>query len=100
MYQREIFPQRTTGFGESQLVTFDLAYYPTDKGPYNYDATGITANGKLRDPAQRWGGLMRSIDQPILKQPISSSSNSGCRILSSIRPEPEYRQLERRLPVF
>ncbi|MBU9935862.1 MAG: cell surface protein SprA [Ferruginibacter sp.] len=64
VYQREIFPQRTTGFGESQLVTFDLAYYPTDKGPYNYDATTINANGKLLNPTQRWGGLMRSIDQP------------------------------------
>lgn len=64
VYQREIFPQRTTGFGESQLVTFDLAYYPTDKGPYNYDATTINASGKLLNPTQRWGGLMRSIDQP------------------------------------
>jgi cell surface protein SprA len=65
VYQREIFPQRTTGFGESQLVTFDLAYYPTDKGPYNYDdAVGsVTANGKLLTPNKRWGGLMRSIDQ-------------------------------------
>jgi len=65
VYQREIFPQRTTGFGESQLVTFDLAYYPTDKGPYNYDdALGsVTANGKLINPNRRWGGLMRSIDQ-------------------------------------
>lgn len=64
VYQREIFPQRTTGFGESQLITFDLAYYPTDKGPYNYDATGITSTGKLQNPGQRWGGLMRNIDQP------------------------------------
>ncbi len=64
VYQREIFPQRTTGFGESQLVTFDLAYYPSDKGAYNYDATNITSAGKLANPAQRWGGLMRSIDQP------------------------------------
>lgn len=64
VYQREIFPQRTTGFGESQLVTFDLAYYPTDKGPYNYDANNIEANGKLKNPDKRWGGLMRSIDQP------------------------------------
>ncbi len=65
VYQREIFPQRTTGFGESQLVTFDLAYYPTDKGPYNYDATvlGVANNGKLLQPAKRWGGLMRNIDQ-------------------------------------
>ncbi len=66
VYQREIFPQRTTGFGESQLVTFDLAYYPTDKGPYNYssDVANVLPSGKLRNPKQRWGGLMRSIDQP------------------------------------
>lgn len=66
VYQREIFPQKTTGFGESQLVTFDLAYYPTDKGPYNYDNTAgsVAANGKLLNPKTRWGGLMRNIDQP------------------------------------
>jgi cell surface protein SprA len=66
VYQSEIFPQRTTGFGESLLTTFDLAYYPTDRGPYNYDAApgSIAANGKLNNPKLRWGGLMRSIDQP------------------------------------
>jgi cell surface protein SprA len=63
VYQKEIFPQRSTGFGESFLQTFDLSYYPTDKGPYNYDATGVSANGKLNNPKTRWGGLMRSIDQ-------------------------------------
>jgi cell surface protein SprA len=64
VYQREIFPQRTTGFGESLLTTFDLAYYPTDKGPYNFDAVNVSPNGKLNAPNTRWGGLMRSIDQP------------------------------------
>ncbi len=66
VYQTEIFPQRTTGFGESQLVTFDLSYYPEEKGPYNYDAAlgSVTASGKLLNPKKRWGGLMRSIDQP------------------------------------
>ena len=63
VYQKEIFPQRTTGFGESQLTTFDLAYYPTDKGPYNYDSLNILANGKLLTPKKRWGGLQRNIDQ-------------------------------------
>jgi len=63
VYQKEIFPQKTTGFGESQLVTFDLAYYPDQKGPYNYDAINVNANGTLKDPNTRWGGLMRSIDQ-------------------------------------
>jgi cell surface protein SprA len=65
VYQKEIFPQRTTGFGESLLQTFDLSYYPTDRGPYNYDdATGnVAPDGKLTTPNKRWGGLMRNIDQ-------------------------------------
>jgi cell surface protein SprA len=63
IYQNEIFPQKTTGLGESQLITFDLAYYPTDRGPYNYDATNVNAAGKLLNPTTRWGGLMRSLDQ-------------------------------------
>ena len=63
VYQKEIFPQKTTGFGESQLVTFDLAYYPDQRGPYNYDATNVNPNGTLQNATKRWGGLMRSIDQ-------------------------------------
>ncbi len=65
IYQKEIFPQRTTGFGESQLVTFDLAYYPKNRGPYNYDTDPARMNpdGKFKDPKARFGGIMRSIDQ-------------------------------------
>ena len=65
VFQKEIFPQKTTGFGESQLVTFDLAYYPTQKGPYNYESSplNVAANGRLTNPRRNWGGLMRSIDQ-------------------------------------
>ena len=63
--QQEIFPQRTTDFGQNQLITFDLSYYPSDRGPYNYDAsrTDINANGKFLFPKTKWGGLMRSLDQ-------------------------------------
>jgi cell surface protein SprA len=63
--QSEIFPQRTTDFGQNQLITFDLSYYPKDRGPYNYDAskTDINANGKFLFPKNKWGGLMRSLDQ-------------------------------------
>jgi cell surface protein SprA len=63
VYQKEIFPQRTTGFGESQLQTFDLAFYPTERGPYNFDATNVAPNGNLLSPRKRWGGLQRNIDQ-------------------------------------
>ncbi len=63
VYQKEIFPQKTTGFGESFLQTFDLSYYPKNRGQYNYDDVNVTPNGELINPNQRWGGLMRSLDQ-------------------------------------
>jgi cell surface protein SprA len=63
--EQQLFPQRSSQYGTSQLVTFDLAYYPTERGPYNYDARAgsVNANGKLLNPQKRWGGIMRAIDQ-------------------------------------
>ncbi len=63
--QEEIFPTRTTDLGQGLLTTFDLAFYPTEKGPYNFESrTGkINANGNLLNPKKAWGGIQRSIDQ-------------------------------------
>lgn len=63
--QREIFPQRTNDFGQGLLTTFDLAYFPREKGPYNYESRvgRLDANGRLLNPTQAWGGIMRNIDQ-------------------------------------
>lgn len=63
--QKEIFPRRSTQFGEGLLTTFDIAFYPKDRGPYNFetDAARVGPDGKLRNPRQAWGGLMRNIDQ-------------------------------------
>ncbi len=65
VYQKEIFPQRTTGFGESQLITFDLSYFPNQRGQYNFDdAIGsVSSNGELLNPKSRWAGIMRGLDQ-------------------------------------
>lgn len=62
---KDLFPQQTPEYGQAQLITFDVAYYPTDRGPYNFDSrpTSVTANGKLLNPQKRWGGIMRAIDQ-------------------------------------
>ena len=60
---REIYPQRSTDFGQAKLVTFDMAFYPTDIGPYNFDVTNVNPNGKLLSPQKRWGGIMRGLDQ-------------------------------------
>ena len=61
----EIYPNRTPEFGQAQLVTFDMAYYPADIGPYNFEARAgsVTAEGKLLSPKTRWGGIMRGLDQ-------------------------------------
>src|SRR6185437_1844539 len=62
---QQLFPEQTVQTGQAQLVTFDLAYYPTDKGPYNFDARpgSVDNNGKLLNPKTRWGGIMRALDQ-------------------------------------
>lgn len=64
VYQAEVFKNRSTDFGQSQLSTLDLAYYPTERGPYNFTASpdSIDANGKLRQPQKKWAGIMRAID--------------------------------------
>lgn len=62
---QQLFPQITPEFGQAQLITFDVAYYPSEKGPYNFDARpgSLLPDGKLANPQNRWGGIMRSIDQ-------------------------------------
>ncbi len=65
VFTNEIFPQRTTNITDVQTATFDLAFYPTERGPYNFETrpSQVNANGRLNRPASRWGGIMRAIDQ-------------------------------------
>lgn len=69
--EQEIFPNRDQQIqGQQQnLPIFDVAFYPKEKGPYNYDADGIDPygagleeDGSLTDPETRWGGIMRPIN--------------------------------------
>ncbi|MDE5749973.1 MAG: cell surface protein SprA, partial [Duncaniella sp.] len=60
---REIFPGRQIAYGESNTIqTLNLSFYPTERGPYNLDATDIDDNGALLNPEKRWGGIMRKMD--------------------------------------
>ncbi|HET6243214.1 MAG: cell surface protein SprA [Bacteroidetes bacterium] len=68
--ETEIFPNRVPPQGQvMNMPVLDLALYPNEKGPYNYDvqpsaySAGIDQNGLLNDPASRWAGIMRKIDQ-------------------------------------
>lgn len=61
--QTEIYPNRsTTGTENTRLAVLNLAYYPEERGSYNINASEFGADGKLTNPAQRWGGMMRKLD--------------------------------------
>lgn len=64
VYVSELYPnrQQSTYSGvTATLPILDLAYYPEERGAYNL-TTDLTADGHLRNPQQRWGGMMRRLD--------------------------------------
>ncbi len=61
--EKEVFPFKEISVGQPlNLPTLDLAYYPTLRGPYNYNTSGFNNNGLLNNPKTRWGGIMRRVD--------------------------------------
>ena len=63
VFTNELFPQRTTNITDVQLPTFDLSYYPKDRGPYNFNYKDLDGNGNSKNPSDKWGGIMRALDQ-------------------------------------
>ena len=69
VFTNELFPQKTTNITDVQLPTFDLTYYPKDRGPYNYNYNSTELDpanpGKFNkaSAAKKWGGIMRALDQ-------------------------------------
>ena len=62
VYEKEIFPNAQSVSGIStQLTVLNLAYYPSERGPYNFDVQGLDENGYLKNPEKRWGGIMREM---------------------------------------
>jgi cell surface protein SprA len=66
--QQEIFPYKESPNNiPTYLQVLNLAFYPDERGPYNYDITGskysagLDENGFLRSPEARWGGLMAKL---------------------------------------
>ena len=62
--QQELFPQTQPATGTvNNIQVFDLAYYPQERGPYNYDTTAafINQDGTFNNPQDRWAGIMRAL---------------------------------------
>ncbi|WP_245820207.1 T9SS outer membrane translocon Sov/SprA [Mariniphaga anaerophila] len=69
VFEKEIFPAKESPVGQpTNIPVFDLAYYPEERGPYNYDthpsafSAGVNPDGTLAAPESRWGGIMRRIE--------------------------------------
>lgn len=61
--EQEIFPNKQIDITKSPRMTIlNLSFYPKERGPYNLDVDGMNPDGSLKNPAQRWGGIMRKLD--------------------------------------
>ncbi len=65
VYVKELFPLRQQNSYQGAVNTLsvlNLAYYPSEPGPYNFNVDDLQADGTLRNPMQNWGGMMRKLD--------------------------------------
>ena len=61
IYERELYPNKESTSSESTtLQILNLAYYPSERGPYNLNPD-LDADGHLRRPQDNWGGIMRRL---------------------------------------
>ena len=64
VYVSELYPNRdqsTYNGATSTLSILNLAYYPQERGPYNF-TTDIASDGNLKSPSTKWGGMMRKLE--------------------------------------
>ena len=63
VYQDEIYPNRQEASNiDTKMSVLNLSFYPEERGQYNISASEVDRNGRLTNPKQRWGGLMRRLD--------------------------------------
>lgn len=57
---QEIYPNRSLQAGVANETTLDLAYFPDERGPYNYNPN-ITTDGKLPRPQENFASVTRAV---------------------------------------
>ncbi len=65
VYTKELFPlrdQSTYQGATNTLSILNLAYYPSEPGPYNFNVADLQPDGTLLNPQNNWGGMMRKLD--------------------------------------
>src|SRR5690606_5478351 len=57
---QEIFKEQDRDQVNPNLPIFDLAFFPRERGMYNYNPN-LDQNGLLTDPKSNWAGISRAI---------------------------------------
>ncbi|MBU3820921.1 cell surface protein SprA [Flavobacteriaceae bacterium XHP0103] len=67
VFINELFPERDLVQGQNSVLnTLDLAYYPAERGPYNFDPNA--ASGVISNPEDSWAGITRQLTSTDLEQ--------------------------------
>ena len=64
VYVSELYPNRQQSSyngATATLSVMNVAYYPNERGPYNFNPD-LNRDGTLNNPQKHWGGMMRKID--------------------------------------
>ncbi|WP_050809627.1 T9SS outer membrane translocon Sov/SprA [Ochrovirga pacifica] len=59
----ELYPERNLDVTQRNTIrTFDMTYYPNERGPYNYQSISDATNPKkIQNPAENWAGITRGL---------------------------------------
>lgn len=61
--ETEVFPNKELPNGTPNfLPTMDIAFYPAERGPYNFNVARLKPDGLLNNPNLSWGGIMRKLE--------------------------------------
>lgn len=73
--EQNIFKNKENPNGvPATMPVLNVAFYPTERGPYNFDAVNVQQNGFLSRPETRWGGMMRAL-------PVSDFESSNIEFI-------------------
>jgi len=62
VYNDELFPEDQQDYTESPNIrTLNLAFFPNERGTYNFDTENVNPDGTFNNPEDRWGGITRPL---------------------------------------
>ncbi|PIB37594.1 cell surface protein SprA [Reichenbachiella sp. 5M10] len=61
VYAQDLFRLQDVNVVNVPLRVFDLAYYPSERGAYNYNSAELTQDGLLENPQDKFAAITRAV---------------------------------------